>query len=214
MATFFPDKELSSVVSSAFFSVIIEELCDDYEDFQFEAYNRVMSQVISYCRKVPAGKILDQYLNRFNLSSAEDIFKRAGRIHTQDYHFDAEAKAVKRIFLLSRITIGADVAIVSVMIQRLSRCFRMPKSLYSAVLNLKKYSAEILASRIKEVAYSRGGGLLERLESWCSIMDIFEEEPAANGAESVLLIDPDSRITQLGILPVIERKELSVLQQP
>jgi hypothetical protein len=56
MATSFEDKELSKVVSSVFFSVIIEELCDDYEDFRFEAYNRVMSQVISYCRNVPAGK--------------------------------------------------------------------------------------------------------------------------------------------------------------
>src|SRR5512136_799899 len=61
MATCFTDKELNSAVSSAFFSVIIEELCDDYEDFQFEAYNKVMSRVISYCRNILGGKKLDRY---------------------------------------------------------------------------------------------------------------------------------------------------------
>ena len=57
---FLADRELSRAVSSAFFSVIVEELCDDYEEFQFEVYNRVMSQVISYCRNIPAGKKIDR----------------------------------------------------------------------------------------------------------------------------------------------------------
>lgn len=203
MATSFADKELSKVVSAAFFSVIIEELCDDYEDFRFEAYNRVMSQVVSYCRNVPAGKKLDQYLNRFNLFSADDLFNRAACIHTQDYHFNAEAKAIKWIYLLSRITIGADVAILSVMVQRLSNLFPDAKIIILGNLNLREIFGGNPCIQIQEVAYTRGGGLLERIESWCSAVDLLEREAAASRAGEVLVIDSDSRITQLGVLPII-----------
>ncbi len=206
MATFFADKELNSVVSSAFFSVIIEELCDDYEDFQFEAYNKVMSRVISYCRNVPGGKKLDRYLNKFNLFSTEDIFSRADRIHVQNYRFDAEKKVVKRIFLLSRVTIGADVAIVSVMIQRLSKMFPDAEIVMLGSGKLKEIFGGNPRLRIRETAYIRNDSLLERLESWCKVVDTLEEETAATGANTALLIDPDSRITQLGILPIIEEK--------
>ncbi len=202
MATFFADEELNSVVSSAFFSVIIEELCDDYEDFQFEAYNKVMSRVISYCRNIPGGKKLDQYLNKFNLFCAEDIFSRGKRIHSQNYRFDAGKKAVKQIFLLSRITIGADVAITSVMIQRLSKMFPDAEIVILGSGKLKEIFGGNPRLRIRETAYIRNGGLLERLESWCQVVDMLEEETAATGADAALLIDPDSRITQLGIFPI------------
>ncbi len=204
MATFFPDKELNSMVSSAFFNVVIEELCDDYEDFQFETYNRIMSQVISYCREVRADRKLDRYLNKFNLFSAEDIFRRAARIHIQNYHINAETKAVKRIFLLSRITVGADVAIISVMIQRLSVIFPDAEIVILGSLKLKDIFGGNPRLRIREADYTRNGGLFERLGSWYKVVDILEEETAGNGADATLVIDPDSRITQLGILPIFE----------
>jgi ADP-heptose:LPS heptosyltransferase len=206
MATFFADKELSRVVSSAFFSVIIEELCDDYEDFQFEAYHRVMSQVISYCRHAPAAKKLDGYLNRFNLCSADDIFKRAGRIHVRNPRFCAQAKTVKRIYVLSRITVGADVAIVSVMIQRLLLLFPDTQIILLGSLKLNEIFGGNPRLQIREAAYIRSGGLLERLESWCEIIDMLDEDAAANGGDAALFIDPDSRITQLGILPICEEE--------
>lgn len=207
MATAFEDKDLSKAVSSAFFSVIIEELCDDYEDFQFEAYNRVMSQVISYCRKIPSGKKIDAYLNRFHLVSAEDLVRRASRIHCQEYRFDPAGKNIRRIYLLSRITIGADVAIVSVMVQRLMKLFPEAEIVILGSLKLKEIFGGNSRIRIEEATYTRGGGLLERIESWCSAVDLLEQETADGKLDEVLLIDPDSRITQLGVLPIIEESK-------
>jgi ADP-heptose:LPS heptosyltransferase len=206
MATFFQDKELSRAVSSAFFSVIIEELCDDYEDFQFEAYSKVMSQVISYCRRIPAGEKIERYLNRFKLFCAEDIVNRAGRIHTRKYRFEAKTKAVKQIYLLSRITVGADVAIVSVMIQRLSILFPDAQITLLGSLKLNEIFGGNSRLRIRHAAYVRGGGLLERLESWCDVVDMMDEETAADEGQGVLVLDPDSRMTQLGVLPICEEE--------
>ena len=202
MATFSADKELNRIASAAFFSVIIEELCDDYEDFQFEAYNKVMSQVISYCRNTPASKQLDDYLNKFKIHSAEDIFNRAVNVHNQKYRFND--KPVKQIFLLSRITVGADVAITSVMIQRLSKMFPEAEFIILGSLKLKEIFGGNSRIRIIEVEYTRGGGLIERFDTWCRAVDILEQESKAGERGPVLLIDPDSRITQLGILPIFD----------
>jgi hypothetical protein len=206
MATTFQDRDLSRAVSAAFFSVTIEELCDDYEDFQFEAYSQVMSQVISYCRQIPAGEKIDRYLNRYHLLSADDIYSRAGRIHNQQYRFRMESKAVRQIYLLSRITVGADVAIVSVIIQRLSVLFPNAQITLLGSLKLGEIFGGNPRLRIKEAAYTRGGGLLERLERWCDVVDMLDEESAADGGQEVLVIDPDSRMTQLGVLPICEEE--------
>jgi len=193
----------SQVVSSAFFSTIIEELCDDYEDFQFAVYNRVMSQVISYCRNLPAAQKLDQYLSRFHLRCAEDLSGRARNIHTRNFHFRTDTKTIKKIYILSRITIGADVAIVSVMIQRLSVLFPDARIILLGSLKLQDVFGSNPRLLIQEVPYSRSGSLLDRLESWCRLVDLLDNQTTSDKA-AVLWIDPDSRLTQLGILPICE----------
>ncbi|MEN6308545.1 MAG: glycosyltransferase family 9 protein, partial [Anaerohalosphaeraceae bacterium] len=203
MAAFGPDAEWSKVVSSAFFSTIIEELCDDYEDFQFETYNRVMSQVISYYRNLPAAQKLDQYLHQFHLGSADELFRRANRIHARNFHFHADTKTVKQIYLLSRITVGADIAIVSVMIQRLSVLFPDAQIILLGSLKLQDIFGGNPRLCIREVPYIRSGSLLERLESWCRVIELLDDKTVPD-KDAVLWIDPDSRITQLGMLPICE----------
>ncbi|MHC5142089.1 MAG: hypothetical protein ACYSOY_00640, partial [Planctomycetota bacterium] len=58
IATFKLNPELADSASTALFGIIIEQLCDDYQDFQFDTYSRVMTQIISYCRTLPEGAVL------------------------------------------------------------------------------------------------------------------------------------------------------------
>lgn len=203
MAAWESGTEWSKVVSSAFFSTIIEELCDDYEDFQFEVYNRVMSQVIAYCRNLPAAQTLDRYLHRFHLRCAEDLSMRANRIHTRNVHFHTDTKPIRQIYILSRITIGADVAIVSVIIQRLTVLFPDAQIILLGSLKLQDIFGGNPRLLIREVPYLRSGSLLDRLESWCRLVDLLDSQTSPD-KEAALWIDPDSRLTQLGILPICE----------
>jgi len=50
MTTFSQDTDLNGIAAQALFGIIIESLCDDFEDLQTETYNRVMAQIVSYCR--------------------------------------------------------------------------------------------------------------------------------------------------------------------
>jgi ADP-heptose:LPS heptosyltransferase len=202
MATFHSKAELNSIASSALFEVIVEKLCDDFEDLPIEVYSRVMCQVISYCRTVPAGKSLDAELTGFGLTSFDQIHKRAVLIHSRPKRYD-RAQPPRRILLLSRVTIGADVAILSVMIQRLRRLF--PEAELVVIGNRKLHGlfGGHPDVRIRELSYARRGGLFERFAGWHAALAILRDEAANVGAENILVIDPDSRITQLGVLPLL-----------
>jgi ADP-heptose:LPS heptosyltransferase len=193
--------ELSHLASSALFEIVIEKLCDDFEDLPVEAYCRVMCQVISYCRTVPAGRALDQQLTNFGITSSSQLYERAMEIHSRQHRYDGR-EAPGKIILLSRVTIGADVAILSVMVQHLRR--RFPKAQIVVVGSYKL--AGLFGGNpdlgIRELSYARSGGLFERFASWHATLEILREE-AAGGRRDVLVIDPDSRITQLGVLPLM-----------
>lgn len=201
MATFYSKAELSNLASAALFEIVVEKLCDDFEDLPIEIYSRVMCQVVSYCRTVPAGKTLDAQLASFGIVSPDELYRRAVATHTRAYRRDP-ARAPRRVVLLSRVTIGADVAILSVMIQRLRRLFPDADMVVVGSRKLEGLFGGNPDVRIRELGYARRGGLFERFASWHATLDILREE-LAEGEESVLVIDPDSRISQLGVLPVM-----------
>ncbi len=202
MATVYSAGELGSVASSALFEIIVEKLCDDFEELPVEIYSRVMCQVISNCRKVPAGRSLDRQLTDFGIASFDHLYKRAIDVHTRQYRYDS-GKAPRKIILLSRVTIGADVAILSVMIQHLRRLFPTAEIVVVGSRKLCGLFGGNTDLRIRELTYARRGGLFERFASWHATLEVLREETAASVENDILVIDPDSRISQLGILPMM-----------
>ncbi|MBN1360820.1 MAG: hypothetical protein JW993_09520 [Sedimentisphaerales bacterium] len=202
MATFHSKPELDNIASSALFGLVVEKLCDDFEDLPVELYCRVMCQVIAYCRTMPAGQSLNATLTDFGLLSSDHLYQRAASTHTQQYRHDV-AQAPVRIVLLSRVTIGADVAILSVMIQRLTKLF--PEADIVVIGNPKLHGLFDANPnvRVRELNYARRGGLFERFGGWHAALEILREEMPSGGEDDLLVIDPDSRISQLGVLPLL-----------
>ncbi len=56
MMTFSDDPNLTHHAATALFSIIVESLCDDFEELQTITYNKIMAQMITFCRQVPGGK--------------------------------------------------------------------------------------------------------------------------------------------------------------
>ncbi len=201
MATSSLNEELNNEAASALFEIIVETLCDDYQDMPTEIYSRVMSQVITCCRNTSQGKSLDKRLTGFGIVSFEDIYCRAMLIERRNYIYDA-GRPPKKIILLSRVTVGADVAILSVMIQRLVKMFPHIEIVIIGSSKLSGIFAGNTQIRIRPLAYVRRGGLFERFSSWFGALDILAEEMPPGSENYTLLIDPDSRISQLGVLPL------------
>jgi ADP-heptose:LPS heptosyltransferase len=198
MATAPGTEGAAGAAASSLFGIVVEGLCDDFEDLQAAIYNRVMGQVLEYCRRRPGGEDLDRRLAASGLRGTGDLLARVESLR------GAAAAVPKgpppaRILFLSRMTIGADVAVTSVLVRRFGGAF--PEA--EIVLVGDPKLAQILGGnprlRFRPLEYARRGGLLERFGAWHRVAEVVEEETRAG---RTWVVDPDSRLTQLGILPV------------
>jgi len=202
MTTISQDPGLNSVAAQSLFSIIIESLCDDFEELQTETYNRVMTQVITFCRRLSAGKELDRSLNDFRVYSRMDLLERIKTIRLEAKSLSRH-RDIKKILLLSRVTIGADVAVTSIIIQRLAELYPNAEMVLIGGSKLDEIYGGNPRIRLQKAEYERKGGLLERLSNWQLVLNIIQQELASCPLDNTILVDPDSRLSQLGVLPII-----------
>ena len=173
------DKLTTPDCSDALFRVVVERLADLFEPRYCDTYADLFSEVI-------AGSMPDL--------KAADLRARYDRVRWPR-RFQGDPKSVETVFVLSRVTLGADVAVTSVLLDAAKR--RFPKA--PIVLAGSKKSYELFAgdSRIAHasVIYRRAGSLHDRLAPWLELK-------RALATRNSIVIDPDSRLTQLGLLPV------------
>jgi len=202
MSTAFPSAELNRIGASALFGIVVESLCDNFEELQTAAYNHLMGYIIDYCANLAGGEALRAGMARFRIHGFDDLFRRVERLRKTSCNYRDLPAAPKTIIVLSRVTIGADVAVTSVLIQRLCRTYPQAQIV---VLGGGKMNALYRGHprvRFQNVDYSRQGGLLERLQSWFRVLEAVDQASSGLAPEEVLLVDPDSRLSQLGVLPL------------
>jgi ADP-heptose:LPS heptosyltransferase len=97
--------------------------------------------------------------------------------------------------VLSRVTLGADVAVTSVVLDAARR--RFPRAEIIFVGTAKCWELFEADPRLAwlPVDYGRDATLAERLSIWPALRDALSRPGS-------MVIDPDSRLTQLGLLPV------------
>ena len=203
MATSPSNQALNQLASRALFGIIIERLCDDFEELQTETYNRLISQVVDFLRKLPKGKGLDKELNNFQLYTEDQLYQRIESIRLSPDEKIPASLNPKKVIILSRITIGADVAITSVICQRIDRAFPKAKIAVAGHAKLKQVFSEASGVHIHELHYARRGDLLERFLVWLDLLREIRNEIGDLGTNEYLVLDPDSRLTQLGVLPLV-----------
>jgi len=175
----FLDKLTTPDCSDAFFRVVVERLADLFEPRHCDTYADLFSEVI-------AGSMPDL--------RAADLRARYDRVRWPR-KFQGDARSVETVFVLSRVTLGADVAVTSVLLDAAKR--RFPKARIVIAGSKKSYELFAADSRIAHapVTYRRAGSLHDRLAPW-------QELKRALASRNSIVIDPDSRLTQLGLLPV------------
>jgi ADP-heptose:LPS heptosyltransferase len=156
--------------SGPLFRILVEGLADRFEPRLCDAYADLFSAIIE--RAIPS-------LN--GLRSRYERIRRARPCQIEP----------NRVYVFSRVTLGADIAVTSVMLDAAKKRFPNAEILLAGGFK----AAELFAAdpRIHHfpVSYPRSGTLRERLSTWTRF-----DEP------NCIVIDPDSRLTQLGLLPV------------
>ncbi|GAG53458.1 unnamed protein product, partial [marine sediment metagenome] len=170
------DDQATIVASNSLFW-IIEKLCDDYQDFQFDIYSKVMTQIISKCRLHYKGEALNKNLNDKNIFNSFDLSNQAHEAHFKIYKFEQNNTA-RKIFILSRITLGADVAITSVIMQHMENKFPESEIVIIGPLKLKEIFEGKSNIKIRSLNYYKHEGLIGKINKWIEAADIIEEESA------------------------------------
>jgi hypothetical protein len=149
-----------------FLSVVIERLGDLFEPRLCETYRKLFAQVIE--------KLSPDLIPRLRPAPLINV-----------------AAEAKRVYVLSRVTLGADVAVTSVLLDAAKRRFPVAEIVF--VAPRKNYELFEADPRIGHLPcpYARSGTLLDRLSA-----------SAALWLEDGLVIDSDSRLTQLGMIAV------------
>jgi ADP-heptose:LPS heptosyltransferase len=159
----------------ALFGILVEGLADRFEPRLCDMYARLFSQgVARVAENVDPVRLLARY----------ERVRRPRPISGEPH----------RVFVLSRVTLGADVAVTSVLLAAAKQ--RFPRAEIVFVGPRKNYELFARDPRLHhaEMAYLRGG-LRQRLAVWDPLRALL-------AAPDSVVIDPDSRLTQLGLLPV------------
>jgi hypothetical protein len=170
------DALIAPAGNSALFRIVVERLGDLFEPRLCDVYADLFAEVIA--RRIPT-------------LHAKHVLARYQRIR-QPRPLN---RTPKTVFVLSRVTLGADVAVTSVLLDAAKQ--RFPEAQIWFVgphKNWELFAADPRLSHLP-IAYGRGGTLDDRLSIWPQLRD-------AVCQPNSIVIDPDSRLTQLGLLPI------------
>jgi ADP-heptose:LPS heptosyltransferase len=199
---------LSETGQRATFPLLVEQLSDSFEPALCDLYDRVFTQLITHCRTLPVGARLDAALRNFGLHAPEYFLERKARLRRKGPWRDEEeqrrVRRVRRVLVLSRVTLGADVAVTSIVLNGARDLFPEARRVLLGPAKARELFGGALSLDIREVEYRSGGTLIERLESWLEVIHAVKSETDDLKPHEYVLIDPDSRYLQLGLLPALK----------
>jgi hypothetical protein len=184
------------------FSAIAEPLGDSFEPRAARLYDELFADVIDYCRRLQVAADVDACLTRAGIGDRAALLRRKAFAGGRTMAPRTRGQ-VRKVLVLSRVTIGADVAVTGVVLQKLARLYP------DAELCLVGSSAPDLVSagtRVRGIShrYERRGNLVSRLTSWVDLVETCQRELGGLDTDQCLVVDPDSRLTQLGLLPLVD----------
>jgi ADP-heptose:LPS heptosyltransferase len=146
---------------------------------------------------------IDRHLERLGLVTEADFLRRAEHIRRLRPFDRGRAQQIKKAFVLSRVTLGADVAVTSVVLAALKGV--LPTAEIGLMANAKTRQLFAGDPRVRpcDIEYPRGGGLIERLTSWQCAVEVLRQATLGLDPTEYVIVDPDSRLTQLGLLPLV-----------
>lgn len=167
------DRLIQADASKVLFRVVVERLADLFEPHLCDVYAELFSEIIA--RSVPS-------LNQRHLLDRYQRIRRPRK-------FEGDPSTVRNVFVLSRVTLGADVAVTSIVLDAAKKLFREAEIFFAGPeKSWELFAADPLLEHLP-IPYIRTGSLADRLAAWPKL-------------EHGIVIDPDSRLTQLGLLPV------------
>lgn len=198
-AAFCSDPDLAAAATKALFSGLVEEWADRFEPSLCATYAAFMSEVLH-----APGSPVAAALGTLGYGEPEVLLDRYRQTASAARVAGLDRGHVKKVAVLSRITLGADVAVTRPLLLAASSAFPAAEIEFIG----PKKNADLIISggpiRHREISYGRTALLVDRLLAWKQLREAVQDSVNGLRPEEYLIIDPDSRLTQLGLLPVAQ----------
>jgi hypothetical protein len=172
-----------------FFAELVEPLCDSFDPALQDRVGRLLTEVIAECaRRDPR---LRARLDRVTVRPS----------HSRSARALIPAAAPDLCVIPSRVTVGADIAITAAITEVVRTAWpRTRIALAGAAGTLAPLARGRSGIEVWDHAYPRHGSVSDRLAVWLSVADAVDSWQRGQPGRSLLVLDPDSRMTQLGLL--------------
>lgn len=170
------DLRQARAAARALFAGLIEPLADNFDPLLAASYAAIFSVMIA--RACPELR-------------ADDLLARYGEV-TAVRPVRAEPE---RVVVLSRVTLGADVSITSLFLDAAKRRFPSAEIILAGTSKAWELFERDPRLTMFAVEYGRSATLAERLSTFEPLRRLCDQP-------GTILIDPDSRLSQLGLLPL------------
>ena len=185
------DETLRNAGLSALFAGLIEPLNDGFTPAGRAVYARIFGRMVwRIAARQPA---LAQALAGFGVTSEATLLARHARVRQATAIPATEPRTVA---VLSRVTIGADILLTSLALQAAHARWPAARVVLIGDGKLAGLFAGLPQMSVRPLTYARRGPLRDRLAAWLTLVEALRAEQAD------VVIAPDSRLDQLGLLPV------------
>ncbi len=199
------DLEKARLGTNVFFGHVIEPLSDTFIVQDRKTLEKVLAHLITRIRTLPQAKELHEKLDQWGLKDETGLLNRVERLSSPKTFAAGSVGNIKKIFVPSRVTLGADVLLNIPVIEKMKKRFPDAEIVF---LGSEKNGSILKGSqsmvRVHTLQYKRRGVLLNRFLIWLDVIRVIEEETAAlEQEEDFIVINTDSRLLQSGLLPII-----------
>jgi len=197
------DERFSAAALQSLYGRIIEPLCDDFTLTGVHVANLVLRQVIGFVRRMPQGEKMHGRLLALGFPDSVMLADRYERLLQYPSLALRDRKSIRRVLVLSRVTVGADIAITTIIVHRLLTALPDAELVLVGPSHLPQCFADLDRVRCLHLPYERTGSLVDRLVVWEAIDALVQQEHVGLQPGEMILVDPDSRLSQLGLLPLL-----------
>jgi hypothetical protein len=172
-----PPKLLEEECAPALFGIWVEGLADRFEAGLCDVYARLFAQAVAHIdHSLDPGELVERY-------------QRVRRPRPVSGN-------PQRVYVLSRVTLGADVAVTSVLLAGVKERFPAAELYFVGPRkNYELFAADPLV--LPAFLEYRRGSLADRIAAAAQLKELLREP-------GILVLDSDSRLTQLGLIPVCD----------
>ncbi|MGI5239062.1 hypothetical protein [Dactylosporangium sp. CA-139066] len=179
-----------------FFRQVVEPLCDSFDAALQGWHDRVMARLIGEALRrdpvvgEPAGAMPNE----------ASILERAASLTSAAAPYD---RRPDMCIVPSRVTIGADVTVTGAVLGAVRQAWPdVPVALIGDDRHIAPLFGGLAGVEVWHQPYPRHGEVRDRLRVWHCTRSAIRDWCRQHPLRTVLVLDPDSRMTQLGLLSV------------